>query len=499
MFDQLLNGFQLAFQPHLLLINFLAVVGGFVIGALPGLTATMGVAVLAPLTFKLPPDEGFIILIAIFISAVQGGSVSAILINTPGTPAAAATVFDGYPMARKGLAGKAIGMAQTASFGGCLISWLFLITCSPLIAHMALKFSTPEYFAFAVFGLTIIGSLSAHSPLKGFIAGLFGLILAAVGLDPLDGIPRFTFGSQDLLGGISYVPALIGLFGIAEVFASVEQIGAAAVVIQKIKNVLPTREDLKKCFHLILGGGIIGTFIGALPGTGADIAAFVSYGEAKRWSRNPEKFGTGIIEGVAAPEAGNNGVCGGALIPMLTLGVPGDAVTAIILGLFIIRGLRPGPSLFAEHGDLVYTLFAGFLIAAIMTVTVGLSLARLFARVLTVPQRILPPIIFSLCLVGSYAIQNSIFDVYLAVFFGMLGYLMRKFGFHGSPIVLALILGPMAEYNFRLSLASSHGDFSIFLTRPIRLGLLILSVFSAAFPFWREYRAKRRRWVEKSE
>jgi len=310
MLDQLLSGFQLALQPHLLMINFLAVVGGFVIGALPGLTATMGVAVLAPLTFKLPPEEGFIILIAIFISAVQGGSVSAILINTPGTPAAAATVFDGYALAQKGFAGKAIGMAQVASFGGLIISWFFLITCSPIIAHFALKFSTPEYFAVAVFGLTIIGSLSARSPLKGFMAGLFGLLIGTIGLDPLDGIPRFTFGSDYLLGGISYVPALIGLFGVAEVFANVEQIASTSKVIQKIHKILPTWEDFKRCGHIILGGGIIGTFIGALPGTGADIAAFVSYGEAKRWSKQPEKFGTGALEGIAAPESANNGVCG---------------------------------------------------------------------------------------------------------------------------------------------------------------------------------------------
>ena len=493
MLDSLLTGFQLALQPHLLLINLLAVLGGFAIGALPGLTATMGVAVLAPLTFKLPPEEGFIILIAIFVSAVQGGSISAILINTPGTPAAAATIFDGYPLAQKGQAGKAIGIAQIASFGGLLISSFFLITCSPLIAHFALKFSTPEYFAVAVFGLTIIGSLSTRSPLKGFLAGLFGLLIATIGLDPLDGIPRFTFGSDYFLGGISYVPALIGLFGIAEVLVNVEQKGLRSPVIQKIRNVLPSWDEAKQCLSTIFRGGVIGTLIGALPGTGADIAAFVSYGEAKRWSKHPEKFGTGTLEGIAAPESANNGVCGGALIPMLTLGVPGDAVTAIILGMFIIRGLRPGPSLFAEHASLVYTLFAGFLISSVITLTVGLTSARLFARVLNLPKRYLPPVIFALCIVGSYAIQSSIFDVYLAVFFGILGFLMRKLDFHGSPIVLALILGPMAEYNFRLSLISSRGDYSIFFSRPISLGFLILAVISAGFPFWREYRAKRKR------
>jgi putative tricarboxylic transport membrane protein len=493
MLDSLFTGFQLALQPHLLLINLLAVLGGFAIGALPGLTATMGVAVLAPLTFKLPPDEGFIILIAIFVSAVQGGSISAILINTPGTPAAAATVFDGYPLAQKSQAGKAIGIAQIASFGGLLISSFFLITCSPLIAHFALKFSTPEYFAVAVFGLTIIGSLSTRSPLKGLLAGLFGLLIATIGLDPLDGIPRFTFGSDYFLGGISYVPALIGLFGIAEVLVNVEQTGLRSPVIQTIRDVLPSWDEAKQCLSTIFGGGIIGTLIGALPGTGADIAAFVSYGEAKRWSKHPEKFGTGTLEGIAAPESANNGACGGALIPMLTLGVPGDAVTAIILGMFIIRGLRPGPSLFAEHASLVYTLFAGFLISSVITLTVGLTSARLFARVLNLPKRYLPPVIFALCIVGSYAIQSSIFDVYLAVFFGILGFFMRKLDFHGSPIVLALILGPMAEYNFQLSLISSRGDYSIFFSRPISLGFLILAVISAGFPFWREYRAKRKR------
>lgn len=270
----------------------------------------MGVAVLAPLTFRLPPEDGFIILISIFISAVQGGSISAILINTPGTPAAAATVFDGYPLARKGLAGKAIGISQVASFGGLTISWFFLIICSPVIARFALKFSTPEYFAIAVFGLTIIGSPSARSPLKGFLAGPFGLIIGTVGLDPLDGILRFTFGNDYFLGGFSYVPALIGLFGVAKVFANVEQTATTSTLIQKIRKILPTWHDFKRCGRIIFGGGIIGTFIGALPGTGADIAAFVSYRENKRWSKYPEMFGTGTVEGIAAPEAANNGVCG---------------------------------------------------------------------------------------------------------------------------------------------------------------------------------------------
>ena len=352
-----------------------------------------------------------------------------------------------------------------------------------MIAQMALKFSTPEYFAIAVFGLTIISSLSAESPLKGLIACLFGLLVASIGFDPMDGIPRFTFGNAYLLGGISYVPALIGLFAVSEILVSIERMDFYQPVHQKIKKVLPNLRDIKQCFTTLIRSGFIGSFIGSLPGTGGDIAAFVSYGEAKRWCKRSEEFGSGRIEGVAAAEAGNNAVCGSAMIPLLTLGIPGDCVMAIILGAFIIRGLRPGPSLFSEHGDVVYTIFAGFLIAAILTLSIGLSSAKIFARTLNIPRKILLPIILSLCFVGSYAIQSSIFDVYITVIFGILGYVLTKFGFQSSPIVLAIILGPMAEYNFRLSLISSQGNYLIFLTRPICLTFLLISVCSLAFPY----------------
>ncbi len=445
----------------------------------------MAVAVLLPFTFDLPPQQGLIILITIFISAVQGGSIPAVLINMPGTPAATATTFDGYPLSKKGLAGKAIGIALVSSFIGLMISWFLLITAAPLIGRIALTFSTPEYFAIAIFGLTIISTLSTHSPLKGIIAGLFGLLIATIGLDPIDGIPRFTYGLDVLLGGISYVPALIGLFAVSEIFWSVEEFGLVSEVAQKIKNVLPTLTDIKTVLISAIRSGLIGSGIGSLPGAGADIAAFIGYGEAKRWSKNPDEFGKGRLEGVAGAEGANNAVCGSALIPLTTLGIPGDAVTAIILGAFIIRGLRPGPSLFTEHADITYTLFAGFFIASVITLLIGLSLAKYFARILNVSKRILLPIILSLCLVGSYAIQNSLFDVYIAVLFGIFGYLLRKFGFQGSPIVLALILGPMAEYNFRLTLTASQGDYSVFFTRPICLGFLIVALLSILLPVWR--------------
>lgn len=488
---QLLEGFMLATDPGLLLIMFLAVLGGFFVGALPGLTATMGVAIMVPLTFSLPPQYGLFILTAIFISAVQGGSVSAVLLNTPGTPAAAATAFDGYPLALKGMAGRAIGVAQVSSFCGLVISWLFLVTSAPLIAKVALKFSAPEYFAIAVFGLTMVASLSSQNLLKGLITALFGLIAASIGIDPIQGAPRLTFGSDLLIGGISYVPALIGLFAISEALLGIERIGVVQSVIQKNITPIPTINDLKQCHKTILRSGLIGTFIGALPGLGADIAAFVCYGEAKRWSKNKDQFGKGNIEGVAAPETGNNAVCGGAFIPMLTLGVPGDAVTAIILGALIMWGLRPGDELFTSNAGLVYSLFAGFLIASVMTVIVGLSMAKYFARILNIPRKYLLPIVITLCMVGSYAINNSIFDVYVAIFFGILGYIMVKLGFQGSPIVLALILGPMLEENFRRSLVLSEGKYDIFFTQPICLVFLIISAGSIAFSLWRQHKTRR--------
>lgn len=323
MIESLLAGFKIAPQPEMFLVTVLAVLRGLVVGSLLGLTATMAGAVLLPLTFDMPPQEGLIILVTVFIAAVQGGSIPAVLINTPGTPAATATTFDGYPLARKGLAGKAIGIAMIASFIGLIISWLLLITLAPLIARVALTFSTPEYFAIAVFGLTIISTLSSDSPLKGLIAGLFGFLIATIGLDPIDGIPRFTFGADVLLGGISYVPALIGLFAVTEVFWSVEELGLGREIRQKIRKVLPTLREIKTVLGTSIRSGLIGSGIGALPGAGADIAAFVGYGEAKRWARRSEEFGNGRIEGVAGAEAANNAVCGSALIPLLTLGIPG--------------------------------------------------------------------------------------------------------------------------------------------------------------------------------
>lgn len=479
MISNLLAGFSVASDPMLLLTLVLAVAGGLIIGAMPGLSATMGVAILVPLTFKMDAEQGLFILIAIFISAVQGGSIPAVLINTPGTPAAACTTFDGYTLAKKGQAGRAIGIAQISSFIGLIISWIVLCTISPVIAKVALKFGPAEYFAVALFGLTIVASLTSESLMKGVMAGLFGLVIAAIGLDPIGGVPRMSFGSNYLLGGVSYVPALIGLFAISEVLVGVEEIHQPkGKAISQKDRVIPTKKDMKAILPSTIRGGVIGTFLGALPGIGSDIAAFFSYGVGKRGKHGSE-FGKGSVRGVASAESANNGVCGGALIPMLTLGIPGDAVTSIILGSLIIWGINPGSQLFVNSSELVYTLFAGFLIASIVTLILGMSMAKVFAYVLRIPKQVLLPIVLLLCLVGSYAINNSIHDVFVAGLFGIIGYFINKTGFFGSPIVLALILGPMLEANFRRALVISAGSYSIFYTSPIAVVFFSIAVLSA--------------------
>jgi len=497
MMSGLLEGFSNFFSFNLVILAMISVLGGYIVGFLPGLSATMAVAILVPLSFSLSAEQGLLILAAVFISAVQGGSVSAILWNTPGTPASAALCFDGYPMTKIGQAGRAIGLSQISSFIGLMVSWLFLITLSPVIAKVALKFGAPEYFSIAIFGISVVAILCSDSLIKGCLSAILGVLTATIGMDPIDGIPRFTMDTVLLMGGISYVPVLIGLFAMSEIFRNVaimaDESNTMAVISNsgKITNIIPTFADLKKYLPNMLRSSLIGTFIGALPGTGADIAAFVSYGEAKRWSKDPDSFGKGNIYGLTAPQAGANGVCGGAFIPMLTLGIPGDAVTAIILGALIIWGLQPGPNLFLESSKLVNTLFAGFFVASVMTLIVGLGLANFFVRIEKLPKKYLLPCIFLLCCVGSYSIQNSVFDVFIAIFFGITGYYLTNYGYNGCPFVLGMILGPIIEQNLRRSLIMSNGSPFIFASRPICvifLGIAVLSFISAIFKQFKKNR-----------
>ncbi|NLK14250.1 MAG: C4-dicarboxylate ABC transporter permease [Spirochaetales bacterium] len=488
----LLSVLSSVFNLKIFFFIILGVFTGISIGALPGLTATMGVALVLPLTFGMDAIPGILLLIGVYVGAIYGGSISAILLRTPGTPAAAATVLDGYEFSKRGESGRALGISTVSSFVGGVVSVIALWLISPQLAKLALRFSAPEFFLLAVFGLSIIASISGNSLAKGVLTGALGISLAFVGIDGITGYPRFTFNNINLLSGVSFIPVMIGLFAMSQAFTTIETIFTPDQVTQKVSNVFPTKADWKVIFKHAPISGVIGTIIGIVPGAGAEIGAFVSYGQAKRMSKNPERFGTGIPEGIAAPEAGNNGVTGGALIPMLTMGVPGDAVAAILIGALTVQGLQPGPMLFAEHPVLVYSIFLGMFVANVAMLLLGLSSLRLFVKVLSVPKSILTPMIFVLCVVGSYAINTSFFDVGVMLFFGVLGYFLQKADASVSPAVLGLILGPMAESNFRRALLMSEGNYGIFFTSPIAWIFLFLTTITLVGPFVGTYLKKRK-------
>lgn len=470
---------------EVLLALLVGVVGGIIIGALPGLSATMGVALLIPLTFGMDPVAGLTMLTAIYTSAVYGGSISAILIHTPGTPASAATALDGYQMTLQGKGLKALGVSTISSMIGGLLSAFALLLLAPPLALISLKFNAPEYFLMAVFGLTVIASLAQDSMIKGLASGCFGLLVGTVGVDIMTGFPRYTFGFSALEGGISLVPAMIGLFSLSQVMIQVEKMHEKGeLVIGELKgSVLLTWQEFKSIWNTIWRSSIIGILIGILPGAGGDIASWVSYNEAKRFSKTPEKFGTGHMEGIAASEASNNAVTGGAIIPLLTLGIPGSATTAVLLGGLLIQGLLPGHELFEKHANITYAVIVGFIIANILMGLVGLAIARYVVKVSTIPSGILAPIIVVLSVVGSYAINNSMFDVYIMVVFGFIGYFMRKTGYVTAAVVLAMILGSMAEQGFRQSLVLSKGNMlAYYFSRPISIVIMVLIVLGLLSP-----------------
>ncbi|QEN08271.1 C4-dicarboxylate ABC transporter permease [Oceanispirochaeta crateris] len=469
-------------DPFTIMMVFGGVLMGISFGAMPGLTSTMGVALLMPLTFSMEPQIGISLLVGIFCGAIYGGSIPAILINTPGTPSAAATVIDGYKFTQRGEAGRALGISVISSFGGGIISGVMLILIAPILAEFALKFSAPETFALAFFGISIIASISGESLVKGLMAGILGLILSLIGMDNITGFSRFNFGNTYLMGGLQFIPVLVGLFALSQCFISIETILNKTAPVGKTKRILPTKADFKRVLPTIIRAGFTGTFIGSIPGAGGDVSAFVSYDMEKRVSKHPEDFGTGIPEGIAAPEASNNGTTGGALIPLLTLGIPGDPNTAVMLGALMVHNLIPGPQLFLEHAEITYTLFGTFIVANIFMLILGLSGIRLFTKIIAIPKKTLVPIIMVLSTVGSFAINNNFTDVTTMLIAGVIGYLLIKGGFPLSPIVLALILGPMAEGNFRRSLVMSQGDYSIFFSRPISAFFIVVAILSISWP-----------------
>lgn len=479
MFEHLLSGLVTAFSPGVLPVLVFGVLGGVILGALPGLTATMGVAILLPFTFGMEPTAALVMLIGVYIGGIYGGSIAAILLKTPGTPASAASVLDGYTLAARGEAARALSISAVASFTGGLISTIILIAIAPMLANFALRFNAPEYFALALFGLTIIASVSSQNILKGLLAGSIGLLVSTVGLDPISSVPRFTFGVMDLYSGINVIPVLIGLFAISEGLSQLEKLGKKQdTAPPKFSHKLLSRADLKAMTPTAIKSGLLGTAIGSVPGAGADISAFVCYNEAKRTAKDQSEFGRGSVRGLAAAEAGNNGVTGGSLVPLLTLGVPGDAVAAVLLGALIVQGLTPGPLLFSQSPEIVYGVFSSMLVANIVMLIVGLIGIRFFCRIIEVPKILLIPIIIFLSIVGAYAINNSMFDVGIAVAFGLLGFVLSKLDIPSSPILLAIILGPMAETNLRKSLLMYEGSWSFLYDRPIALAFILFAIFS---------------------
>jgi len=462
------------------------VVGGIIIGGLPGLSSTMAVALLVPVSFAMTPVAGLVMLTAIYTSATYGGSIASILLHTPGTPAAAATALDGYQLTLKGQASRAIGVATVSSMIGGTISALALLFLAPPLSRLSLMFNAPEYFFLAIFGLTIIGSLSGGSMIKGLLSGAMGMFLGTVGIDLLTGFPRFTFGITELESGISLVPALIGLFSLSQVFILLEDVfnENKVVISQKIKGAIPSREDFKKIIPVIMRSSGLGVLVGILPGAGGDVGSWIGYNEAKRFSKSKEEFGKGSVEGIAGSETANNAVTGGALIPLLTLGIPGSSTTAVLLGGLMIHGLVPGNELFTNNAHITYGVIIGFLAASILIGVFGILMAKHFVKILKVPENVLIVVIITFCIIGSFAINNSVFDIWVMLAFGVVGYLMRKTGFAPAPVILGLILGPIAETSLGQSLSMVQGNPALFfLSRPITVIFILLILISLLSPF----------------
>ena len=478
-------GFINAFSPINLLAMIASTALGITIGCLPGLSAAMGVALLLPVTFGMDPATGLIVLGGIYCGAIFGGSISAILIHTPGTPASAATAIEGYKLTLKGQAAKALTVACFASFCGGLLSCISLYFFSPLLAELTMQFKSPEYFWLSIFGLTIIAGVSSRSILKGLMSGILGLLISTIGMDPMEGVERYMFGVSTLYNGVNVTCALIGLFSMSQVLILAEKKIVERAKAAKIKDKLTlTKGEVKRIMPTITRSWIIGNILGILPGAGATIACFMGYNEARRFSKHKEEFGTGSIEGVAGSEAANNAVTGGSLIPTLTLGIPGESVTAVLMGGLIIHGLQPGPELFTTYADMTYTFFAGFVLVQFAMLIIGLWGCKIFANIARLSDSILIPSIVVLCVVGSYAINNNIVEVIIMCVFGVIGYFVRKFDLNAAAIVLGLILGPIGENGLRRSLMLSDGDPSILFATPLcwmLIALCVLGIFSPLF------------------
>lgn len=492
--EYLAMGFEYILTPMGILFIAGGTLMGIVFGAIPGFTATLGIALLLPFTFSMGPVYGMAALIAIYVGATSGGLISATLIGIPGTGASVVTTLDGFPMAKKGLANQALSLGVFSSLIGGLFSAIILILLAPILAEFALKFGAWEYFSLGVFGLSVVISISSKNLIKGAISALIGVALTLIGLDPVGAIPRYTFDNLALTAGLDLLPTLLGFFAMAQVLQEVKSVsmGGEKVPFDKKYKIFPPKDLVKKSKMNFLRSSVIGTLIGILPGAGGSVASFIAYDQTKRASKTPEKFGTGHYEGVIASESANNAVTGGALVPLLTLAIPGDMVAAMLLGGLTIHGLTPGPLLFTKSGDLVGAIFIALLIANIFMFVFQSGLMRFFAKIIIIPKHILLPLITVFCTVGCYATSHRMSDLWIYLVCGFIGYILVKHEFPMGPIVLGFILGPIIERYWRLAVITSPDHFELFITRPISLVLLLAAAFSIALPLIKPYLKKRK-------
>ncbi len=480
--DAFLAGLSALADPTLIVYLILATLAGVCIGALPGLNATTGAALLLPFTLTMEPIPAISILTAIYCSATFAGAITAILINTPGTSASATTCLDGYPMALRGEAGRALGIAVVSSTVGGVLSVIILMIAAPVLARAAYQFAPPEYFALTLFGLSMLVSVGGGSPIKNLIAGAFGILLATVGTDLLTSVKRFTFDTPELYDGIGFVPVMIGVFGISELLAQASNLNVKREQITMRAIKLPSREDYARVWKTILRSTGIGAFIGILPAEGATVASMIGYNEAKRWSKTPEEFGKGAIEGIAGSEAANNAATGGAMVPTLALGIPGSPTAAVILAGLLVHGLRPGPTMFTDQANFAFAIFWSMLFVNLLFLVIGLFGAKVFARVTLIPVPILWPCVFIFSIVGAYALDQSMFDVWIALISGVVGYFMRIYGFSVVPLAIGLILGGMLEQRLGQSMVMLDEKWWLIATRPLSLFFLVLTALALFGP-----------------
>ena len=490
-----LEAFSLVFNPVCLMLILIGVIVGIIFGSIPGLSATMAIVLFLPMSFGMEPMNGISLLVGLYLGGISGGLISAILLKIPGTPSSISTVFDGSPMAEKGEAGKALGIGILYSFIGGLISIFALMFVSPYLAAVTLKFTPVEYFAVAIFSLTIIASLSGNSLLNGLLSGLFGIALSLVGMAPIDALTRFTFGQYQLLSGFDIVVILIGVFAVTDIILAGYGRKHLADKMEKkafqLKGFGITMAEFKGQIMNMIRSSLIGIGIGILPGIGGSTAGLLAYTAQKNSTKYPEKFGTGIIDGVIASETSNNAVIGGSLIPLLTMGIPGNTVTAIFLGGLTIHGISPGPLIFDKSGQYVYGIFLALIVANIFMIIFERGGLRIFVKLLDIPKHILLPIIMVCCVVGGYSSNSRIFDVWCIFLFGLLGLVFKKIKVPTTPLIIGFILGSMAEENLRRALQASNGDLSVFFTRPISLAFLVIAFVSVAMTLKKSYQAKK--------